>query len=220
MTKYMRNHMKKFLKKIALFAVTMQLFVCASAYASDASDLTKLLDGIKSMQANFKQIILDNYGKVVQQSKGVMALERPGKFRWQVKNPIPQLIIANKSKLWVYDPDLEQVTIRTLNTQAGEAPALLLSHDNAAIEKSYTISSLTDDRGLRWFVLKPKNTDNSFSEIKLGFSDKQIKEMILDDQIGHSTKIIFAQIKINQKLPKTLFVLNAPKGTDIIDETR
>lgn len=193
----------------------------SSAAAADASaELSGLLNGIKTMRAGFTQIIYDNRGAAIQKSTGKMAVERPGKFRWEVNNPMPQTIIASNERLWIYDPDLQQVTIRSLKSEAGEAPALMLSQQNTKLENDYNIQLMKQDGGLQWYLLKPKKQDNMFASVKMGFANTQLKEMVLEDQIGHSTRVQFLKIEMNQTLPAALFIFKAPKGTDVIDETR
>ena len=106
----------------------LALFSMGVVHAGTSEDLAALLNNTQSMRANFRQTVYDNRGKVIQKSVGYMAMQRPGKFRWESTSPIPQLIIANDSRLWIYDPDLEQVTIRSLSKEIGETPALLLSN--------------------------------------------------------------------------------------------
>ncbi len=201
--------------------LTIFIATASSAFAADASSgLSDLLNGIKTMRAGFTQTIYDNRGTAIQKSTGKMAIERPGKFRWEVSNPMPQTIIANDERLWIYDPDLQQVTIRSLKNEAGEAPALLLSRQNTQLENDYNVQSLTQEKSLQWYLLKPKKHDNMFASVKMGFANSQLKEMVLEDQIGHSTRVQFQKIEMNQSLPASLFVFKAPKGTDVIDETR
>lgn len=208
--------MQIYIKKLAWLSLFLWFY---SLSAMAEQDLSSLLNGIKSMRARFQQTIYDNNGNAVQQSSGSMALARPGKFRWEVTKPMPQTIIANAEKLWIYDPDLQQVTIRSLKSEASEAPALLLSHQNSDLEKNYQIKTLAPDGSLRWFLLKPKGNDNMFISVKMGFAGAQLKEMVLEDHIGHATKVKFINIKINEPIPSSLFVLKTPAGTDVIDET-
>src|SRR3990167_8050791 len=205
----------RFHLKIVTYLVIFITFM-TSALAAGPEELSSLLGGIKTMRAGFIQTIYDNHGKAVQKSTGSMALERPGKFRWEVKKPIPQMIIANTERLWIYDPDLQQVTIRSLKTEAGEAPALLLSHQNTTLEKNYSIEVIKQDGSLRWFLLKPRQNDNMFASVKMGFaSNNQLQEMVMEDQIGHTTRVKFQQIVMNAALPSSLFVFKAPAGTDV-----
>lgn len=191
------------------------------ANADPTTDLTTLLNGVKTLQANFTQTTYDNRGKPVQKSFGRMALQRPGKFRWEVKRPIPQLIIANESRLWIYDPDLDQVTIRSLKHAAGETPALLLSHVDASINNEFTITEIEKNApGWRWFSLTPKMADSMFASVEMGFMDKQIREMRLKDHLGHATMVAFESPKTNVNLPASLFTFTPPKNVDVIDETR
>lgn len=198
----------------------MVLLFASTSYASSSADLAKVLNNVTSMQADFVQSTYDNHSKLVQQSFGQMALERPGKFRWQVKKPIPQLIIANDTRLWIYDPDLEQVTIRVLHKASGEAPALLLTHTDTSLDSEFTITTMPAPDGWQWYKLVPKQADNMFASVAMGFRDKQIAEMHLEDSLGHKTVIRFNNTKTNATLPATLFIFKPPANVDIIDETK
>lgn len=173
------------------------------------------------MKANITQSVYDNRGKVVQQSFGKMALQRPGKFRWEVTKPIPQIVIANGTRLWVYDPDLEQVSIRALQGAAGDTPALLLSREKNSLEEDFKITTiLKGGASWKWFSLVPKNQDNMFAAVQLGFMNNQFSEMRLQDHLGHETRIQFKDIQMNINLPASLFNFKPPRGVDVIDETR
>lgn len=189
-------------------------------YAQASEDFSKLLNSVRTMQSNFTQTVLDNRGKAVQKSYGRMALERPGKFRWEIVKPIPQTIIANGSKLWVYDPDLEQVTIRALQKATGETPALLLSHENASIENDFAVKELpAKSPEWRWFALTPKKEDSVFASVQMGFVKDQLREMRLEDHLGHTTEIKFENPKTNASLAPSLFTFKPPANVDVIDET-
>src|SRR5437016_1696485 len=140
------------MKLILKFFTYLLLLLTCNVFAASTSDLSNVLNSIRTMKANFIQTVYDNRGKAIQQSKGQMALARPGKFRWDVKKPIPQLIIANNTKLWIYDPDLQQVTIKSLQHVTGETPALLLSHENNVLENDYKVSETNENKmaGWRW----------------------------------------------------------------------
>jgi outer membrane lipoprotein carrier protein len=226
--------MNKFSKLCSILIASMMLVLSFPSNADNATatatataiatttatDLSDLLNQMKTMRADFTQDILDGEGRAVQKSHGRIALDRPGKFRWEVTKPMPQVIIANGERLWVYDPDLQQVTIRSLKSEAGEAPGLLLSHQNTTLEKDYVIEAKGADRRLRWFSLASRKKDAIFASVKMGFAGNQLKEMILEDQIGHTTRVRFARVETNVKLPASLFIFNAPAGTDVIDETK
>jgi outer membrane lipoprotein carrier protein len=190
------------------------------ARANPASDtLSGLLNNIRTMQANFNEVVKDTKGKTLTQSQGKMSLERPGRFRWDVTQPNPQLIVTNGNKIWVYDADLEQVTIRHLQKEAGEVPALLLSNTNETLEKDFRVE-MTNDSVNQSFLLKPNDKSSLFEQIKLGFINKQITEMQLQDHLGHVTVIQFGHIVINNNLSPALFNFKAPAHVDVIDEIK
>lgn len=187
----------------------------------EAQDLDRYLQSIRTMQADFSQVIYDNHNKAIQEARGKMALERPGKFRWEVMKPIPQLVIANQQKVWIYDPDLEQVTIKKLEANAGETPAILLSHQNNHLEKQFKIEHVSVSGGKSdQFTLSPKNKDSAFAAIVLEFSNDKLKTMKLKDHLGHTTKITFKNIHLNKAPQVSLFKFKPKSGIDIIDETK
>ncbi len=204
----------------SMTALFLLVFFTAAHAASTASDLASLLNAVKSMSANFTQTIYDNHGKAIQRSYGKMAMQRPGKFRWEVSKPIPQLVIANGTRLWIYDPDLQQVTIRALKKEVGETPALLLSNVNTAVEQDFNVTEQKDAApGWRWFSLVPKHPDNMFESVQMGFQGNQIAEMQLKDNLGHTTRIQYQNPQFNTNLSASMFNFTPPKNVDVIDES-
>ena len=202
---------------VAILAV---LFVNTVQATPAADDLAKRLNAVSSMQAQFVQTVKDNRGKLIQRSSGQMAILRPGKFRWDMKKPVPQLIIANNERLYIYDPDLLQVTIRPFKATEGEAPALLLSRHMTDLDKDFTIKILPAAAGLSWYELLSKQKDGTFANIQIGFKNNEIREMHLEDSLGQKTHIQFQRVKTNINLPASLFVYQRSAGVDVIDETR
>jgi len=203
------------IKKI-LFIVSV--FFCAFAYAESPSEaLTRLLLNIHTLQADFSQVI---QGKTMQQSQGHISLQRPGKFRWEVTSPMTQLIIANGARLWIYDPDLEQVTIKSFSKSTGQSPAFLLSDANLTLEKDFFVKEISHTPTSQTFLLKPKDNDNMFADIQLTFIQKQIRVMQLQDRLGHVTRITFKNVKLNAPLATALFSFKPLLHVDVIDETK
>lgn len=202
-----------------LLFITLLLFH-VTTHADPAADaLNQLLKNIHSMKADFTQTMTDNKGKLIQKSQGNMGLQRPGKFRWETTSPMKQLVVATGTRLWIYDPDLEQVVVKVLSKQAGQTPALLLSDANPALETDFTVkSTLKADK--QWFTLLPKDESSLFTSIRMGFVGEQLAEMQLKDHLDHTTVIQFQHIKFNQPLPAALFYFAPPKNVDVIDETK
>lgn len=208
--------MKIFSRLIIVLCVLFSTRIWADA----AGELTTLMGPINTFSASFTQTIYDNKHKQIQDSAGKMALSRPGKFRWEVYKPQAQTIIANGNKVWVYDPDLQQVTIRGLNQTAGESPATLLSNNSAVLQQNYNVKELPAQGRTRWFKLTPKQKDNDFQAVQLGFTNNQITQMVLQDNLGHTTQVAFNNIKSNTTLANSLFVFKAPANVDVLDESK
>lgn len=205
-----------------IIVMLVVFFLQSNSYADNMAltALNQLLANTQTMRADFTQAILDKNAKPLQKAVGKMALERPGKFRWEVLSPTAQLVVANGQRLWIYDPDLEQVTIRLISKEMGETPALLLSNTEATLAKNFSVREGNDSlTGMQWFVLTPKNQNSMLAAIKLGFVNHRIMAMFLEDHLGHTTVIEFKNVKVNAMLSESLFKFNVPANVDVIDET-
>lgn len=207
--------MPNFLKIIAL-----SLLLNSPAFAAESTPLEQLksfLASTKTLTANFKQAVLDENGKAKQTSYGVFYLSRPGKFRWNYQKPFQQEIVSNGGKVWFYDTDLEQVTVKKLDKSVGSTPALLLTGD-VAIEKEFTIEKQGDEAGMQWIKLLPKNAESNFKYVLIGLEKGVLGGMELHDNFGQLTRIYFSQVKSNADLKADLFTFTVPKGVDVLED--
>ena len=193
------------------------LLQCALAGAAGTEMLKSFLQQTTSARAQFAQIVVDKNLKQLQQATGTMQFARPGRVRWEYDKPYEQLIVGDGTKLWVYDKDLNQVTVKKLGAALGSSPAALLAGSNE-IEKIYDLVNLGSQEGLDWLEAVPKSKENAFERIRLGFGRNGLEAMELRDQFGQTTVIKFAAIERNPKLPPELFKFVPPKGADVISD--
>ena len=195
------------------------LLWCLPGLAMGASTetLKTLLNQTTSAKARFAQTVLDRNMKTLQQATGTMAFSRPGKFRWEYDKPYRQTIVGDGQRLWIYDKDLNQVTVRKLDRALGASPAALLAGSNE-IEKSYVISSAGTHDGLDWLEAVPRTQDTAFERVRLGFGKNGLEAMELRDQFGQTTVIKFADVQRNPKLAGDLFKFTPPGDADVISE--
>jgi outer membrane lipoprotein carrier protein len=161
--------------------------------------------------------VLDKNQKRLQQSSGTMEFSRPGRFRWEYAKPYEQTIVGDGSRLWIYDKDLNQVTVRKLDRALGASPAALLAGSNE-IEKSYALRAAGSDGGLEWLEAVPRAQDTAFERVRLGLGKSGLEAMELRDQFGQTTVIRFSDVQRNVKLPPESFRFTPPKGADVISE--
>jgi outer membrane lipoprotein carrier protein len=193
------------------------LWLPAVAAAAGVDLLKSFVSQTASAKARFAQMVLDKNLKMLQQATGTMQFSRPGKFRWEYEKPYEQTIVGDGSRLWIYDKDLNQVTVRKLDSALGASPAALLAGSNE-IEQSYTLANLGHQEGLDWLEAVPKTRDTAFERIRLGFSGSTLQAMELRDQFGQVTVIRFADLERNPKLGPETFRFTPPKGADVISE--
>jgi outer membrane lipoprotein carrier protein len=186
--------------------------------ADSIEELKSLLRETLTARARFAQMVLDKDLKVLQQSVGNMAFARPGRFRWEYEKPYEQVIVGDGARLWIYDRDLNQVTVRKLEGALGSSPAALLA-GSSEIERGYTLSKVdTTEQGLNWLEAVPKARDTVFDSIRLGFSKAGLEAMELHDQFGQVTVIKFSAMQRNEELSADLFRFSPPAGADVINE--
>ena len=201
--------------KTALVIVLMFASIAARAASIDA--LKGMLQDTTSGKARFAQIVVDKNLKQLQQATGTMQFVRPGKFRWEYDKPYEQTIVGDGAKLWIYDKDLNQVTVRKLDKALGGSPAALLSGSNE-IDRVYNLTNLGTQEGLEWLEALPKSKENAFERIRLGFGQSGLEAMELRDQFGQTTMIKFAGFERNPKLSPESFRFTPPKGADVITD--
>jgi len=172
----------------------------------------------KTLKADFTQEILDQNRNVQQQMRGRLVIQRPGKFRWNYQSPYEQEIVADGKKVWLYDIDLEQVTIKPQDQALAGSPASLLS-THAKLEDEFKVKIIQRNDGLQWFELTPKSNESSFDKILVGLKQKQLYRLEILDSFGQQTDVQFENVQTNPLVLTETFAFSIPKGVDVIDET-
>ena len=199
------------------FIVACALSLPLLAHAGGVDRLKSFIKDAKTAEADFSQTVVDKSGRVTQQAQGKMAFSRPGKFRWDYAKPNEQIIVGDGNKLWLYDVDLEQVTVKPLNDVVAGTPAALLAGDTA-IEKYFTLKDAPDSAGLEWLEATPKNRDTSFERIRMGFRGDELVQMDLFDFFGQRTTLKLSRFVRNPTVPASRFKFTPPQGVDIIGD--
>ena len=200
-----------------LAAALLTLASLAHAESAEAA-LARFLDGVSTYQANFTQVQTDEKGLKIQSSSGTMALSRPGKFRWQYAAPAEQLIVTDGRKLWLYDEDLKQVTVRPAEEALQGTPAALLSQKKTLTE-TFTVNDAGDADGVKQLKLTPKSKDSDFQDVSLWLRGAAPVRMVFRDTLGGATDVRFTEARVNLKLDAKLFRFTVPKGVEVIDAT-
>ncbi|MCW8443904.1 outer membrane lipoprotein chaperone LolA [Fluoribacter gormanii] len=202
------------MKKI-LIALLLSISTAGFSETPDVLLQTKL-NSIRSMTAVFKQSVKAKH-RVVSRSSGTMALQRPGRFRWQTLQPMAQLMVADGQKIWIYDKDLEQVTVKTQKKGLGGTAALFLSGYDDTVTRDFTVTQSNMGNEIV-FDLKSKSPKANFQRIKLVFRQNSLTGLELYDQLGQVTTVQLSQIKLNPKLATGLFQFKTPKGVDVVQQ--
>jgi len=186
-----------------------------TASANATKEVSDLLSRYGSFSGVFEQTLVNDKGESIQRSSGEFKIKRPGLFRWETFNPFPQLLVSDLETLWLFDPDLEQVTIRSFSSQVSQSPALLLSGNAKDIALNYEVSEI--EAGER-YLLVPKDS-STFTQMELQFAQQTLQKIIVLDSLAQTTTFNFSDIKTGQEFAPSIFSFEVPEGVDVlIDE--
>lgn len=215
------------MKSIAIFLRVVLITVfSAGAIAQAEDEFLQKLNAINTLSGSFTQTITDQDGIEIQEStSGKFLIKRPGYFYWETQPPYEQLIIGNPDRLWVYDPDLEQVTVHN-QSQLENSPASILSGDDKNIKEKYTVtaenvtnknnSDKKKQRVVKYHLRSKADGQKSFDTLTFMFQGDVLQSLVLKDSLGQTTEIVFNDVKVNREIDSAQFDFEPPPGVDII----
>jgi len=194
----------------------LAVLLAAHAHAGGREDLTKFTQGLKGLDGQFSQTVFDANGRKKEASTGRVAMSAPRYFRWEYAKPYEQLIVADGKSIWVYDPDLKQVTKRAQGVEEQSSPLTALI-DPTRLDREFQVKELGTIDGLEWIELRPRQAGNaSFESARLGFGDTGLVRMRVVDPLGQRTELGFSEWKRNPSFKSGTFRFDPPKGVDIV----
>lgn len=183
--------------------------------------IDRYLGSLKTLNAQFLQVVRGREGQITDRASGTLSIARPNRFRWDYREPYSQTIVADGRKLWLYDPDLDQVTVRSLEQGLGATPAMLLS-GSGKVADAFTPAGVEKLADLTWCRLAPRQQGSDFERVSLAFDSKgELAAMELLDKLGQTTTIEFSSVKLGSVVDESIFSFTPPPGADVIgDATR
>lgn len=195
--------------------LTLMMSSCVLATGTSTAaghDLAERLKPLQAISGKFSQVMKDSEGEVLSESEGSFQVQRPGMLRWETVEPFPQLLVTNGKTLWMFDPDLEQVTISTLTNQLDQTPAVIFSGDPARIEARFEVS-YNKSGG---FSLRPRQTGSQFQQLDLFFEEQTLVSMWILDGFGQETEFSFTAMQTDRMHSPAYFTFDPPEGIDVL----
>jgi outer membrane lipoprotein carrier protein len=205
------------LKHFALPAVLVTTLLCANqASAGAIEQLREFSTSTKSATGEFQQSQVKRGGKA-EVTVGAFSFSRPGKFRWDIKKPYEQLMVADGEKAWFFDKDLNQVTVRKTGAAIGATPAAIL-FGSAQLDKDFDLTEAAARQGLEWLDAIPKSKDAGFEKISIGFAGGLPTVLEIKDSFGQLVIVTLRNVQRNPALNDTTFKFVPPKGADVVEQ--
>ena len=202
---------------VSLSAMTNVAAAASADVEAGRERVETFLGGLQGLQAQFRQVLTDRSGRTIEEASGVLAIRRPNRFRWDYQDPYEQVIVADGSRVWLYDPDLEQVTVRKLDDTLSATPAMLLSGESN-LEDNFTVTDVLKEQSVQWVKMTPKRADTDFKSVRLGFEGETLRFMELADKLGQTTQLEFTKVERNPVLDPSRFTFSVPPGADVIGD--
>ena len=199
------------------FLIFLAMLFASAAQADSIDRFKSFLRTSQSARADFEQKVYGRGGKLTQESKGSFVFLRPGRFRWTYAKPVDQVIVGDGERVWIYDRDLNQVTVHKLSKALGSTPAALLA-GASDVEAAFDLSDAGQRDGLEWLEATPKERDAGFERISMGFGTGGVQAMELVDHFGQTTVLRFHNLQRNPKVDPAEFRFEPPKGADVLGE--
>ena len=202
------------MKPLRLF----MLLIVSAVFVADAAardPLDRFFNEVLTFKASFNQVVLDEGLNTIQESSGTLYIKRPNKFRWDYDVPFKQEIVSDGAKIWVYDIDLQQVTVRKMDGALGNTPAILLA-GKGKLGDNFTVKSLGKQGKLEWIKMIPRERDGGFEDIRVGFENGKIRKLEMVDSFGQTTRITLRDNRENRKISQKTFAFVPPKGVDVV----
>jgi outer membrane lipoprotein carrier protein len=205
------------LRRAFVALVLSMPLVATAADNAGYQRVERFLTGLQGLQAQFQQTLTDSKGMVTGESAGTLAIRRPNRFRWDYREPNEQLIVADGTRIWLYDKDLEQVTVRRVDESLSATPAMLLSGEGT-LSDNFKATQTQQEGAVQWVRLEPVRNDTDFKFVRLGFAGDALKFMQLADKLGQTTTLEFSKFERNPPLDPSQFVFTVPPGADVIGD--
>jgi outer membrane lipoprotein carrier protein len=198
--------------------------ICFAANTTANTAITTLnqkFQAIKTLSANFKQTVYASDGSQLQTSSGTFQIKRPGMFKWLVTKPFKQDLITNGKFLWIYEPGLQQVTVRKLSKNLAHTPLLLLTSNKVEIQNQFTVKQLNNPQiAGSVYQLTPLDKGQQFKQVNVQFVNGQLRALQMLNKLNQRTEIIFSKQQMNKPISSTSFDFKIPKQTDVINLTK
>lgn len=205
--------------KATMFRLLLVL-LCLFSQTASATGLERMKEyfqNIQTARADFHQVVTDKQGHKTQDVTGTMQLQKPSKFRWDYHKPFVQLIVGDGEKVWLYDPELSQVNVRSFTKTIGSTPAALLA-GGKEMERFFVIREASRKGDLEWVSATPKANETGFERVFLGFKGDALMEMELHDSFGNRTAIEFLNVQRNPKISQEVFKFTPPPDADVLSQ--
>ncbi|WAC72226.1 outer membrane lipoprotein chaperone LolA [Roseateles sp. SL47] len=186
------------------------------AQADGVSALQQFVTEVKSGRAIFTQTVTAPDGKRKKSTTGSFEFQRPNQFRFSYDKPAEQLIIGDGKKVWVYDPDLSQASVRNMDQALGATPVALLAGGD--LSRDFTLKSQPAEQGVEWVLATPKRSDSGVQSLRLGFRGRELVGLEIVDAFGQRSVMQFSSVQVNAKLAVDRFRFDPPAGTDVMEQ--
>ncbi len=200
-----------------MWRIVLLLLLPAMVQAEGLLSVTGFFAALETLDGRFQQQVRDGGGVLIEESSGTIQIRRPGKFRWQTTQPYLQEVVGDGERIWIYDPDLEQVTVRKQQGTLANTPAMLLTH-RGVLQQQFSLHTVERAGPFEWVELRPLKGEGGYERLLVAMDGEQLRQIEVVDSLGQRTRIELHQLMINISLPEARFHFTPPDGVDVVGD--
>jgi outer membrane lipoprotein carrier protein len=189
------------------------------------AEVQKRYDGAADFRARFTQTLTSAALGRKTNSAGEVMFKKPGRMRWDYDKPDKTSYVTDGGVLWLYEPDDKQAFKQKLeSSQLPAALSFLTGKGKLAAEFDITFAGKTayGAAGDHLLSLSPKTPQAQVKTILFIVDPRtfDVRESVITDAQGNVNDLVFADIRVNTKVPEALFHFTPPAGTRVIDTAK
>lgn len=202
---------------LCLLLAWVPVYAAEPSTGSSKAELERILRDTQRMQGKFTQLVISEGGRRTEPAVGQFWIEKPGKFRWDYTSPYVQQIVSDGESVWFYDPDLEQVTVKPAASDDGVSPLSIIGNERP-LDDAFMVQEKGRIDAIDWLELFPIVDQSNYQSIHVGITDGKLVRMVLNDQFGQSTRLLFSGVDNESSIDAGIFTFQAPPGVDVFED--
>jgi outer membrane lipoprotein carrier protein len=175
-----------------------------------ARSVQRHYEGVRDLSADFSQTtqsaVLGSVPGEEIPTRGRVVFAKPGRMRWVYESPEPSLVVSDGETLWIYDPELKEVQVFSVDAGFLSGTAIRFLLGEGRILESFLVSAQSCEGDEISLDLQPRQSA-TYERLKLRVdrASGAILATAVVDLFGNRTDVVFENVERNRSPGDSLF---------------